>query len=361
MKKILVGMSGGVDSSAAALLLKQQGYDVAGCTLKLWDGYEEDDAAGTDILTRTCCSLSDVEDAKMVCYKIGIEHFVFNFKDTFRSHVMDKFADSYINGETPNPCILCNRHVKFDRMLRRALELGFDGIATGHYAKIDRDEKSGRYLLMRPADRKKDQTYVLYNMTQFQLEHTVFPLYGLDKMQIRSLAEENGLVNARKPDSQDICFIPDGDYAKFISGYTGKDFPAGDFLDTEGNIIGKHRGIHRYTIGQRKGLGVTFGKPMFVCGKDAEKNTVTLGDSESLMKTVVEAEDVNLISVSEITAPMRVTAKTRYNMQDAAGLLEQVGDSRIRVTFDVPQRAPAKGQALVIYDGDIVVGGGTII
>ena len=354
-------MSGGVDSSAAALLLKQQGYEVSGCTLKLYDGNEEGITDAADITTRTCCSLSDVEDARMVCYKIGIEHFVFNFKDFFTTHVIDKFSESYINGKTPNPCILCNRHIKFEKMLHRALELGFDGIATGHYAKIEQDEKSGRYLLMRSSDRHKDQTYVLYTMTQFQLARTLFPLWNLDKRKIREAAEENGLINARKPDSQDICFIPDGDYAKFISEYTGRDFPEGDFLDTDGNVIGKHGGIHRYTIGQRKGLGVTFGKPMFVCGKDAEKNTVTLGDSDSLMKTVVEAEDVNLISVPDVTAPMRVTAKTRYNMQDAPGILERAGDSRIKVTFDTPQRAPAPGQALVVYDGDIVVGGGTII
>ena len=349
-------MSGGVDSSAAALLLKNAGYEVSGCTLKLFDGYDDE-----DLLTRTCCSLSDIEDAKTVCRKLGIEHFVFNFKDDFARDVMDRFADEYIHGRTPNPCISCNRYIKFGKMLRRAEELGFDGIATGHYAKVGHDEKTGRALLIRPADRKKDQTYVLYNMTQFQLEHTVFPLFGMEKADIRALAEENGLVNARKPDSQDICFVPDGDHAGFISRYTGKTFPEGDFLDTDGNVIGRHQGIHRYTIGQRKGLGVTFGKPVFVCDKNSENNTVTLGDSENLMKTSVTAEDVNLISVPDISGPMRITAKTRYNMRDSAGTLERVGDSRIKVTFDVPQRAPAKGQALVIYDGDIVVGGGTIV
>ena len=252
MKKILVGMSGGVDSSVAALLLKQRGYDVSGCTLKLFDGSDD------NILTRTCCSLSDVEDARSVCYKLGIEHHVFNFKDLFRTEVMDRFADGYINGETPNPCIFCNRYIKFDKMLERALVLGFDGIATGHYAKTEQDEKSGRTLLIRPADRRKDQTYVLYNMTQFQLERTVFPLWDRDKEQNRTLAEQHGLLNARKPDSQDICFVPDGDYAKFILEHTKKDFPEGDFIDTEGNVIGRHSGIIRYTIGQRKGLGVTF-------------------------------------------------------------------------------------------------------
>ena len=221
MKKILVGMSGGVDSSVAALLLKEQGYGVSGCTLKLFDVNDD------NILTRTCCSLSDVEDARSVCYKLGIEHHVFNFKDLFRTEVMDRFAEGYICGETPNPCIFCNRYIKFDKMLERALVLGFDGIATGHYAKTEFDEKSGRTLLIRPADRKKDQTYVLYNMTQFQLERTVFPLWDRDKEQNRALAEQHGLINARKPDSQDICFVPDGDYAKFILEHTKKDFPRG--------------------------------------------------------------------------------------------------------------------------------------
>lgn len=341
MKRILVGMSGGVDSSAAALVLKEQGCEVAGCTLKL-------------------CG-NDCTEAAAVCGKLGIAHHIFDLEEQFRTEVTDRFAEGYINGETPNPCIFCNRYIKFGKMLEHALELGYDGIATGHYAKTERDERSGRYLLVRPADRKKDQTYVLYNMTQFQLERTLFPLWNRDKEQNRALAEKYGLLNARKPDSQDICFVPDGDYARFISEYTKKDFPEGDFIDTDGNVIGRHGGIICYTIGQRKGLGVTFGKPVYVCGKDVERNTVTLGDSEDLLTMTAVAEDVNLISVPDISEPMRITAKTRYNMTDAAGTLERIGDSKIKVTFDVPQRAVTKGQALVVYDGDIVVGGGTIV
>lgn len=334
-------MSGGVDSSAAALLLKEQGYDVGGCTLKL-------------------CG-NDFSEAAVVCERLGIVHHIFDLEEQFRAEVMDRFSEGYISGETPNPCIFCNRYIKFGKMLERALELGYDGIATGHYAKTELDEKSGRTFLIRPADRKKDQTYVLYNMTQFQLSHTLFPLWNRDKEQNRTLAERHGLVNARKPDSQDICFVPDGDYARFVSEYTKKDFPEGDFIDTDGNVIGRHGGIIRYTIGQRKGLGVTFGKPVYVCGKDVKKNTVTLGDSEDLLTMTAVAEDVNLISVDDISEPMRITAKTRYNMTDAAGTLERVGDSKIKVTFDVPQRAVTKGQALVVYDGDIVVGGGKIV
>lgn len=268
LKKILVGMSGGVDSSAAALILKQSGYEVDGCTLKLFEGENE-----TSPDMRTCCSVTDVMDAKSVCRKLGIEHYVFNFKDLFREKVMDAFAQSYINGETPNPCINCNRYIKFDKMLARAKELGYDGIATGHYARTVYDEKSERYLLKKAADERKDQTYVLYNMTQEQLARTLFPLWNMDKPEIRSIAEEHGLVNARKPDSQDICFVPDGDYAAFIERHTGKTFPQGDFIGTDGIKMGTHSGYIHYTIGQRKGLGAAFGKPVFVCGKDPVLNT----------------------------------------------------------------------------------------
>lgn len=356
LKKILVGMSGGVDSSAAALILKQSGYEVDGCTLKLFDGDTEE---LPDM--RTCCSVTDVMDAKSVCRKLGIEHYVFNFKDLFREKVMDAFAQSYINGETPNPCINCNRYIKFDKMLARARELGYDGIATGHYARTAYDEKSGRYLLKKAADERKDQTYVLYNMTQEQLSRTLFPLWNMDKPEIRLLAESHGLVNARKPDSQDICFVPDGDYAAFIERHTGKNFPQGDFIDTDGAKIGTHLGYIHYTIGQRKGLGAAFGKPVFVCGKDPILNTVTLGESSDLMSDTVEAEDINLISVADVKGEMRVTAKIRYNMQAVSGVLTAVGDSRLRVKFDSPVRAAANGQALVIYDGDSVVGGGKIV
>lgn len=341
MKKILVGISGGVDSSAAALALKEQGYEVGGCTLKL-------------------CG-NDCTEAKAVCEKLGIPHFTVDLEKQFRQKVIDSFANGYIEGGTPNPCIFCNRYIKFEEMLDRALKLGYDGIATGHYAKIEYDERSGRYLLVRPSDRKKDQTYVLYSMTQFQLEHTLFPLWDKSKEQNRALAERYGLPNAGKPDSQDICFVPDGNYAAFIERHTGRIFSEGDFLDTEGNVMGRHGGIVRYTVGQRKGLGVTFGRPVYVCGKDVQKNTVTLGDSDDLLTMTAAAEDVNLIAVPDISKPMRITAKTRYNMTDAAGTLERVGDSKIKVTFDVPQRAVTKGQALVVYNGDIVVCGGKII
>lgn len=342
MNKILVGMSGGVDSSAAALLLKRQGYVVGGCTLKLTDGG------------------SGASDAKAVCDKLGIEHIVIDLRELFRQKVMDKFAESYIGGLTPNPCLLCNRFIKFGEMLDRALDMGYDGIATGHYASVRFDEQSGRYLLIRPADRKKDQTYVLYGMTQFQLAHTVFPLNGLEKSEIRRLAEENGLVSADKPDSQDICFVPDGDYAGFIERHTGRTFPCGNFTDTDGNVMGRHGGLIRYTIGQRKGLGVTFGKPVYVCGKNAGDNTVTLGEEKDLFRTELTVGNVNLISAAKLSEPLRVTAKTRYSAKEQAAAVFPIKDGLMRVKFDEAVRAPAAGQACVFYDGDVVVGGGTI-
>lgn len=357
MKKVMVGMSGGVDSSVAALLLREQGYEVMGVTLKL---FSDEDIVQAEKDGKTCCALSDVEDARSVAYRLGFEHLVFNFKDNFREYVMANFADRYLCGRTPNPCIECNRHVKFDKMLRRAMELGYDYIATGHYAVREYDEASGRYLLRRPADRSKDQTYVLYALTQEQLAHTLFPLGGLEKTQVREIAEKAGLVNSNKPDSQDICFVPDGKYGEFIKKFTGKTVPEGDFIDTAGKVLGRHKGIINYTVGQRKHLGISLGRPAYVVRKDVEANTVTVGDEADLYTDSLIAEDVNLISVAELTGSMRITAKTRYSQTEQPAVLSYIGKGEYMVTFDEPQRAVTSGQAVVFYDGDIVVGGGTI-
>ena len=305
MAKVMVGMSGGVDSSVAAKLLLDEGYEVMGVTLKLFDGEDVDEGV------RTCCSLSDVEDARSVAYKLGFEHLVFNFKDDFRQHVMNQFVDSYLSGETPNPCIECNKHIKFDKMLRRAEELGFDYIATGHYAERKFDEKTGKYYLVRPADRSKDQTYVLYGLTQYQLSKTLFPLGGYDKTQVRKIAEDAGLVNSRKPDSQDICFVPDGDYAKFIRENSDAVIVPGDYLNTDGEKIGTHKGVINYTVGQRKGLGISLGKPAYVVDKNAELNTVTLGDENELYKSEIRVSDVNWISMDSLEEPMRISVLYR--------------------------------------------------
>ena len=331
MKKVMIGMSGGVDSSVAALRLQQEGYDVTGVTLKL---FGDEDIIQAPDATRTCCALRDVEDARSVAYRLGIEHLVFNFKDAFRSHVMQPFCDSYLRGETPNPCINCNRHIKFDAMLRRAEALGYDYIATGHYAVRRQDPETGRYLLCRPKDRSKDQTYVLYNLTQHQLAHTLFPLGDLEKAQVRQMAEAAGLVNSHKPDSQDMCFVPDGDYAGYIRHATGAEIQPGDFLDTAGNPIGRHRGLIHYTIGQRKGLGLSLGRPAYVVGKDAASNTVTIGAESDLYTDSFTVRELNWI--------------------------EPMEDGTCRAVLEAPQRAVTAGQSAVFYDGDTVVGGGII-
>ncbi len=354
MPKILVAMSGGVDSSVAAALLKEQGHELCGVTLKL---YENEDIGVCS--QKTCCSLADVEDARRVAARMGFRHVVFSYADEFRHDVISRFALEYAAGRTPNPCIDCNRFIKFPRMLYRARLLGMDGIATGHYARVEFDEVSGRWLLKTARDLSKDQTYVLYALTQDELAHTRFPLGGLLKSEVRKLAEERNLVNARKPDSQDICFVPNGDYAGFLERVMGVGAPEGDYIDSEGNVIGRHKGHHRYTIGQRKGLGVGFGEPRYVIQKDAMRDTVTLGGKEELLSSGLIVKDVNWISIDQLLEPMSVTVKTRYHQPEAAAVLHPHKDG-VQVLFNKPQASAAPGQAAVFYIGDTVVGGGII-
>lgn len=351
--RVLLGMSGGVDSSAAALLLLRQGYEVTGVTMRLRpDSLMEQDRPGG------CCSLSDIDDARRVCYRLGIEHLVLNFTEAFERDVIAPFAAQYGAGLTPNPCIACNRHLKFGALLRRALLLGYDYVATGHYALIERDG-AGRYLLKRsPA--AKDQSYVLYMLTQDQLAHTLLPVGSYSKPEIRAIAEEEGLSVAKKRDSQEICFVPDNDYAGFLERYAGKAPQQGDFLDTYGNVIGRHRGITHYTVGQRKGLGASFGRPMYVTRIDAERNTVTLGEEGSQYSSALTAKDVSYIPFDSLDAEMEIEAKPRYAAKPAKAKLIPLEDGKARVEFAEPQRAITPGQAVVFYDGDLVLGGGTI-
>ena len=356
MAKALIAMSGGVDSSVAAYLMQQRGFDCTGITLKLFDS--DTDAEPGE---KTCCSLDDIEDARSVCRRLGIPHFVYNFKDSFSENVIARFIRAYETGCTPNPCIDCNRYIKFDKLIRRAEELGFDCVVTGHYARVGYDETTGRWLLKKALDLSKDQSYVLYSLTQRQLSKTVFPLGEMTKDETRTLAEQTGFVNARKHDSQDICFVPDGDYARFIEEYTGKTYPCGDFVDENGNVLGEHKGIIRYTVGQRKGLGLALPHPMYVKEKNLAENKVVLCDNDALFSKELFAEDLNLISVEALTEPTRVNARVRYNQKEQPATVYPAGENTVRVVFDEPQRAVAKGQAVVLYQGDSVLGGATII
>lgn len=353
--RAIIAMSGGVDSSVAAYLMKEQGYDCVGATMKLFSNEE----VGVS-KEHSCCSLDDVEDARIVANSMGMQHYVFNFAEKFEEKVIKNFVYCYENGMTPNPCIECNRHLKFDKLHQRMKELECDYVVTGHYARVEFDEASGRYLLKKGLDDNKDQSYVLYSLTQEQLAHTKFPLGGYTKPEIRKIAEENHFINARKKDSQDICFVVDNDYAGFICGYTGKAYDEGNFVDLDGNVIGRHKGIIHYTIGQRKGLGLAFDSPRYVCKIDPDANEVVLSKEDALFSSVVRARDINLISVAKIEEPMRVMAKVRYRHQAQWATVTQLEDDLIEVVFDEPQRAITKGQALVMYDGDVVVGGGTI-
>lgn len=355
MKKALIAMSGGVDSSVAALLIKEKGLDATGVTMKL---YENEDIGVKK--ENTCCSLEDIEDARAVCHRLDIPYYVFNFRDSFNEQVIDRFIRAYETGATPNPCIDCNRYMKFDRLMKRMCELEMDFIVTGHYARIEFDEASGRYLLKKAVDSTKDQSYVLYSLNQEQLAHTLFPLGELNKTEVRKIAEEHGFINAKKHDSQDICFVPNGKYAEFIEGYTGRSYEPGEFVDRNGNVLGTHKGIIRYTIGQRKGLGLALPAPMYVCEKDLENNRVILGTNEDLFSRELFADNLNLISVKEIKEPIHIKAKIRYNQKEQPATVTQLDRDTLHIVFDEPQRAICKGQAVVLYDGDTVVGGGTI-
>ena len=353
--RVCVAMSGGVDSSVAAVLLREQGHDLSGVNLRMF--HNEDLGESRE---KTCCSLADAEDAALVARRMGFPFYVFDFSQVFRETVIRDFMEEYQAGRTPNPCAVCNREVKFGALLRRIRTLGSDCLATGHYARIEQDAASGRYLLKRAVDRSKDQTYFLYMLTQEQLAHTLFPLGGLHKTEVRQIAEAHGLVNARKHDSQDICFVPDGKYADFIERTAGAPSPVGPFLDAEGRILGQHKGLIRYTKGQHKGLGLSTEEPLYVLKKDAAANAIYLGPDSALWSRELVAGQVNLIAVAELSAPMRVTAKTRYSQREAAATVEALPDGCIHVVFDEPQRAITPGQAVVLYDGEVVVGGGII-
>lgn len=353
-KKVLVGMSGGVDSTVCAHLLLKEGYDILGVNCSFFDkeklfpeSYEPNE--------------NGTKDAKATAEKLGIDFEVLDFSEEFEKRVISNFIETYRNGGTPNPCIECNKFLKFGKMLESAEEKGCGFIATGHYAQIEYSKETGRYLLKKGADLSKDQSYVLYMLTQHQLSHTLFPLGKMLKTDIRDLAQSLGLINANKSDSQDICFVPDGDYASFIERMTKSTFPHGNFVDTEGKILGTHKGIIRYTIGQRRGLGLALPAPMYVFGKDIKENKVILSSEPMLYSKHLDAKDINFIPFDKADTPFRVKARTRYKQTEQWATVTQTDEDRFHVEFDEPQRAISKGQSVVLYDGDYVVGGGTII
>ncbi len=338
-------MSGGVDSSVAARLTIEAGYECVGCTMKLFDS----DIAG------------NAEDARKVAESLGMPFHVFDLRDIFRSCVIDSFVDAYSRGVTPNPCIECNKNLKFGELMQKADELGCDKIVTGHYVRVEKDEATGRYLLRKGLDESKDQSYVLYNLTQDQLARTRFPLGDLTKTQVRELAAANGFANAEKPESQDICFVPDGDYAAVIEKYAGREFPEGDYVDLEGKVIGRHKGIIHYTIGQTRGLGQAFGEKRYVCRIDAEKNQVVLGSNEDTFSPAAKAVSFNWISGEIPEGEIRCSVRVRYKHREQPATVRPVGSDAVEIIFDEPQRAITPGQSAVLYDEDIVLGGGIII
>ncbi|KGP74934.1 thiouridylase [Desulfosporosinus sp. Tol-M] len=354
--KVVVGMSGGVDSSMAAALLQEEGYDVIGITLQIWKSGGPEAEGG-------CCSNSAIDDARRVAFILGIPHYVMNFRSYFEESVVDYFTQSYLAGETPNPCLACNKHVKFGEMLRKARGLGAEYIATGHYAQVLRDPDRERFLLSKSSDPRKDQTYALYMLTQEQLAQTLFPLAEYSKEQVRKMADERGLGVGNKPDSQEICFVPNDDYAFFVRERTGELVKPGHFVDLQGKSLGMHQGIIHYTVGQRKGLGVTFGKPMYVVGLNPESNEVVLGDNSDVFTDTLWAIDLNWISIPYLKEPLKVEAKIRYNSAGVQATIypgERGADHEVTVRFEEPQRAVTPGQAVVFYQGNLVVGGGII-
>ena len=354
-KTVVVGLSGGVDSSVAAYLLKEQGYDVIGVTMQIWQGdsctVEENGG---------CCGLSAVEDARRVAQKLDIPYYVMNFRKEFQKQVIDYFTREYLEGRTPNPCIACNRYVKWESLLKRSLEIGADYIATGHYARVEQ-LPNGRYAIRNSVTAKKDQTYALYNLTQEQLARTLMPVGAYTKDEIRKIAEEVGLLVAHKKDSQEICFVPDNDYAGFIKNSTGKTIPKGNFVLADGKVIGEHQGIIHYTIGQRKGLNLSMGHPVFVTKIRPDSNEVVIGENEDLFVNTLICDRVNFMAMEGLDGEVRLKAKIRYNHPGAECVISPAEDGKVRVTFDQPQRAITPGQAVVFYQGEYVAGGGIIL